>query len=267
MSEPLYKLKELVTFKENAPICVQTLGQFTVWRNNEKITTKEWGREKTIQLLQYLISNRRRHSLHKEKIMDHLWEEGDDRDFKVALHGVNKALEPNRPSRTEATYIIRQGVSYQLNLEKIWIDVEVLEKYIIIGNEYFGKDNSIAKEAYKLAIELYDGIYLPNRIYEDWSSEEREKIQLLVLGAYIALAEILLKENPLESIRLAQNAISIDPTWEDAYRLQMHAYLAKGNRPQAIKAYQKCVSILDEEYGIQPLPETKKLIREIEEIS
>ena len=128
---------------------------------------------------------------------------------------------------TEASYIIRQGVSYQRNLEKIWIDVEVLEKYIIIGNEYFGNDNKVAKEAYKLALELYDGIYLPNRIYEDWSSEEREKIQLLVLGAYISLAEILLKENPLESIRLAQNAISIDPTWEDAYRLQMNAYLAK----------------------------------------
>lgn len=267
MSDPIYKLQELTSFKESAPIRIQTLGQFTVWRNNEKIDAKHWGRDKTIQLLQYLISNRRRHSLHKEKIMDHLWEDGDDRDFKVALHGVNKALEPNRPSRTEASYIIRQGVSYHLNLEKIWIDVEVLEKYIIIGNEYFGTDNKIAKKAFKLAIELYDGIYLPNRIYEDWSSEEREKIQLLVLGAYIALAEILLKENPLESIRLAQFAISIDPTWEDAYRLQMHAYLAKGNRPQAIKAYKNCVSILDKEYGIEPLPETKKLIREIEEIS
>ena len=266
MSEPNNTIQELASFKENAEIRIQTLGQFTVWRNNEKIESKEWGRDKTIQLLQYFISNRRRNSLHKEKIMDHLWDDGDDRDFKVALHGINKVLEPNRPSRTEAIYIIRQGVSYHLNLEKIWIDVEVLEKYVIIGNEYFGTDNSIAKKAYKLALELYDGIYLPNRVFEDWSSEEREKIQLLVLGAYIALAEILLKENPLESIRLAQNAISIDPTWEDAYRLQMHAYLAKGNRPQAIKTYQKCVSILDEEYGIDPLPETKKLIREIEEI-
>ena len=217
MSEPLYKLQELTSFKESAPIRIQTLGQFTVWRNNEKIDAKQWGRDKTVQLLQYFISNRRRHSLHKEKIMDHLWEDGDDRDFKVALHGVNKALEPNRPSRTEASYIIRQGVSYHLNLEKIWIDVEVLEKYIIIGNEYFGNNNRIAKEAYKLAIELYDGIYLPNRIYEDWSSEEREKIQLLVLGAYISLAEILLKENPLESIRLAQNAISIDPALMTAF--------------------------------------------------
>lgn len=261
------ELQQLIHFYDKAEIRIQTLGQFNVWRNGEKVEAKQWGRDKTIQLLQYLISNRQRHALHKEKIMDHLWDEGDDRDFKVALHGVNKALEPNRPPRTEPKYLVRQGQSYQLDLDRVWIDAEALEQFVIIGNEYYGTENQIAKEAYKRAIDLYKGIYLPNRIYEDWSSEEREKIQLLILGAYITLAEIILNENPLESIRLAQNALAIDPTWEDAYRIQMQAYLAKGNRPQAIKAYNKCVDILDEEYGIVPLPETKKLIQEIEEIS
>ncbi len=261
------ELQELKDFYERAELRIQTLGQFNVWRNGEKIAAKQWGRDKTVQLLQYLISNRKRHALHKEKIMDHLWDEGDDRDFKVALHGVNKALEPDRPPRTEPKYLIRQGLSYQLDIERVWIDADALEKLIIIGNEFLGTEVAIAKEAYKSAIDLYKGMYLPNRIYEDWSSEERERIQLLILGAYITLAEITLDENPLESIRLCQNALAIDPTWEDAYRIQMQAYLAKGNRPQAIKAYQKCVDILDEEYGIDPLPETKKLIKEIEEIS
>ncbi len=261
------ELQELKDFYDKAEIRIQTLGQFNVLRSGEKIDTKQWGRDKTIQLLQYLISNRQRHALHKEKIMDHLWDEGDDRDFKVAMHGINKALEPDRPPRTEPKYLVRQGLSYQLDMDQVWIDAEAVEKYVIVGNESYGSDNSIAKEAYKKAIDLYKGVYLPNRIYEDWSSEEREKIQLLILGAYITLAEIILNENPLESIRLAQNALAIDPAWEDAYRIQMQAYLAKGNRPQAIKAYQKCVDILDEEYGIDPLPETKKLIREIEEIS
>jgi len=266
MSHLQNKLLELKQFRENAKIRIQTLGQFNLWRENEKVDSKQWGRDKTVQLLQYLISNRQRHALHKESIMEHLWEEGDDRDFKVALHGVNKVLEPNRPSRTEPSFVIRQGVSYQLDLDKIWIDVEALEQYIIIGNEAYGDDIDISKEAYKSAIALYQGVYLPNRIFEDWSSEEREKIQILILGAYVILAEILLNENPLESIRLAQCAIAIDKTWEDAYRLQMQAYLIKGNRPQAIKAYQKCADVLDEEYGIDPLPATKKVLQEIESI-
>jgi len=267
MSELQERINKLKLFKERAPIRIQTLGQFRLWRNNIKVKSKEWSRDKTVQLLQYLVSNRNRNALHKEKIMDHLWEDGDDRDFKVALHGINKVLEPKRASRVEPKYIIRQGVTYKLNNEEIWIDVEALEKYIIIGNEAFELNNKISKEAYKNAIEIYQGIYLPNRVYEDWSTEEREKIQILILGAYITLAEILLAEKPIESIRLAQSALFIDPTWEDAYRIQMQAYILKGNRPQAIKTYQKCVAVLEEEYGIEPLPETKKLIKEIEEIN
>lgn len=266
MAEFSEKLTERNNFKKEAPIRIHTLGQFSVVRNDEKLSSKEFGRDKTIQLLQYLISNRLRHALHKEKIMDNLWEDWNDRDFKVALHGINKALEPDRPSRTEPQFIVRQGVSYQLDITKVWVDVDALEKYIIIGNEAFQEDNKIAKEAYKNAIDLYQGVYLPNRIYEDWSSEEREKSQLLILGAYITLAEIVLEENPMESVRLAQSALAIDNTWEDAYRLQMRAYLAKGNRPQAIKTYMKCEVILEEEYGIAPLPETKNLLKEIEAI-
>jgi two-component SAPR family response regulator len=267
MSDLLQELQQLDNFQKNASIRIETLGNFRAWRHQQKIQNKEWGRDKTIQLLQYLISYRQRNALHKEKIMDNLWEDWNDRDFKVALHGINKVLEPNRPSRTEPEFIVRQGVSYQIDLEKVWIDVEALEKYVIIGNQSFGTDNNIAKKAYQNAIELYKGSYLPNRIYEDWTSEEREKSQLLILSAYITLAEILVNENPLESIRLAQNALNIDAAWEDAYRIQMRAYITKGNRPQAIKTYMKCEVILEEEYGISPLPQTKKLLKEIEEIS
>ena len=262
--------KELTGYKKfqlEAPIRFQTLGQFVLWRNGEKVSTKDWGRDKTVQLIQYLISYRNRHALHKEHIMDHLWEEGDDRDFKVALHGVNKVLEPNRPSRTEAIYVERQGVTYQLNLDLVWIDVEAIENYIIIGNKALAEYPKIAQEAYQNAIELYQGVYLPNRIYEDWSSEEREKIQVLILGALVNLAELLVPSNPMESIRLAQEAIAIDKTWEDAYRIQMSAYIERGNRPQALKAYQKCADVLEEEYGIDPLPATKALLKAIEAIA
>lgn len=264
MSELQEQFQQLQTFQKEGPIRFQTLGNFVLWRDGEKLNSKVWGRDKTVQLIQYLISYRQRNALHKEHIMEHIWEEGDDRDFKVALHGVNKALEPDRPSRTEPVYVQRQGITYQLDLEKVWIDVEAIEQYIALGNEALAEDEALAKKTFKAAINLYLGMYLPNRIFEDWSSEEREKIQILILGAYVTLAELILEENPMEAVRLAQHAIAIDATWEDAYRLQMSAYIAKGNRPHAIKAYQKCADVLEEEYGIDPLPETKALLREIE---
>jgi len=72
-----------------------------------------------------------------------------------------------------------------------------------------------------------------------------------------------LKKNPNESIRLAQNALIIDNCWESAYRILMKAYLKNGNRPQAIKTYNTCTNVLEEAYGIKPLPATKQLMDEI----
>lgn len=267
MSELLKDFNLLEDFKNNAEIRIKTLGSFSVVRNETIIDSKDWGRDKTLQLLQYFISSRKKNALHKEQIMDNLWQDWNDRDFKVALHGINKVFEPERPSRTEPKYIIRQGLSYKIDLSKVWIDVEALEKYVIIGNKSINQNLDLSKKAYQNAIDLYKGSFLPNRIFEDWTSEEREKTQLLILNTYITLAEILIEENPLESIRLAQNAINIDATWEDAYRIQMKAYIKKGNRPQAIKTFMKCEIVLEEEYGISPLPETKKLLQEIESIS
>lgn len=261
------RLKRATSFQETAKIKFQTLGQFVLWRDGEKIDTKVWGRDKTLQLIQYLISYRRKRGLHKEQIMDHLWEEADDRDFKVALHGINKVLEPSRAARTEPAYVQRQGSSYQLNLALVWIDVAAIDDFIQMGNEALESYPALALEAYKKAANLYEGSYLPNRIYEDWSSEERERTRILILGALVNLAELLISSNPMESVRLTQQAIEIEKTWEDAYRIQMEAYLTKGNRPQAIKTYQTCVKVLREEYDIEPLPATKYLMKEIENLN
>ncbi|HFA49341.1 MAG TPA: transcriptional regulator [Bacteroidetes bacterium] len=257
------KIASLKKKRENAAIQVQTLGSFQVWRNGEKVTSKEWGRDKTVQLFQFLVTSRHRNALHKEQIIDRLWDEAGDQNFKVAMHGLNKVLEPNRKSRSDARFIIRQGLTYQLNLEEMWIDADALEQYSALGNQCLADEPEAAIAAYRAAVALLHGAYLPNRLYEDWSSAEREHLQVLALGTTITLGELLLDKNPLESIRLAQQALLIDPTWEDAYRLEMLAYLKKGNRPMAIKTYRQCEKILQKEFGIPPLPATKKLMKEI----
>lgn len=260
-------LQSIIEARETCPIKVQTLGGFQLWVEDHSIKPKEWRRDIALQLFQFLITARHRRGLHKETIMDRVWEEADtktgEQNFKAALHGINKVLEPNRQSRTESQYIIRQGQTYQLNLEAFWIDVDAIEELIAYGNNVLDEEPKVAQQAYRQAIELYQGIYLPNRVYKDWSCEQRERIQMLVLGTIILLSERLVNQNPLESIRLTEQALIIDAAWEDAYKIQMQAYLKKGNRPMAIKAYQRCVDILDKEFGLEPLPDTKKLYQSI----
>lgn len=260
------RLAEIKEKKTTARIHVQTLGNFQVWRDGVAVAPKEWGRSKTVELFEFFVTSRNRKALHKEQILDRLWEEdidSGDAYFKVALHGINKVLEPSRKSHSDTHYITRQGLAYQLNTAAIWIDADVLEAYIALGNQYLHQQPDWAQMAFREAIELHKGVYLPDRLYEDWPCDERERLQVITLGAIVNLSELTLPDNPMESVRLAQQALLIDATWEDAYRIQMEAYFLKGNRPMAIKTYQQCEKVLKQEFGITPLPETKKLYQKI----
>jgi two-component SAPR family response regulator len=266
MSNFEQQLQHLSDKYASAPIRVQTLGGFEVWKDGRLLTSKDWGRDKAVQLFQFFVTARHRKALLKEQILDRLWEEDletGDPIFKVALHSINKALEPDKKSHAEARYIQRFGATYKLNTDDIWIDADALETYITIGNQSLTSHPELAKQAYRQAVDLLRGGYLPDRIYEDWSCDERERLQVLSLNVLVELAELLLKDNPFESIRLSQQALLIDAAWEEAYRIQMAAYFLKGNRPMAIKTYQVCEKVLEEEMGIKPLPETRRLYRDI----
>ena len=257
--------------KEKASLFIETLGYFQVASKEEIIPDNQWKRDIAVQLFQFFLTIRNQRALHKEQIIYQLWgdvsKEAGSRNFKTALHNILKVIEPNKPSRSPSQYIIRQGLSYRLNKEEIWLDIDCLDDLIVLGNQELHQTPELAAVAYQNAVELYQGIYLPNRIYEDWAAEERERIQVLVLGAMMTLAKLKLEENPMESIRLAKRTLSIDTTWEEAYRIQMEAYMKTGNRPLAVRAYRQCQQILQKEFEMDPLPETKALFRRISEVA
>ncbi len=249
-----------------AALRVQTLGGFCVWLDGMEIEPTAWGREKALHLFQFLVTTRRR-PLHKEQIVDSLWPDLDaataDRDFKVVLNAVNKALEPERAPRATPRFIRRHGLAYGLALDEIWIDADAFEAHLAAGNEALPRQVDAAIEQYQAAAALYKGAYLPERQYEDWTSAERERLETLALGMLTTLAGLLVERNPLESIRLTQRVLLLDAAWEEAYRVQMRAYQAQGNRPLALRTYRQCVEALEREFGIGPLPETQALYEEI----
>ena len=249
----------------DAALQIQTLGSFRLWRDGVEIEPAAWSREKALHLFQFFVSARRRTAqLHKEQIIDRLWpelgaEEGD-RDFKVALNTIYKVLEPKRKPRTESRFIQRQGLVYGLNLAEAWVDADVFEDAVARGNRALSENAQPAIRYYQQALDLYTGDYLPERCYEDWTSAERERLHLLALGTMTTLASLLIEQNPLESIRLTQHVLTVDPVWEEAYRVQIQAYLGQGNRPLALRTYQHCVEMLERELGVDPLPETQQLV-------
>ncbi|MBN1955954.1 MAG: transcriptional regulator [Anaerolineae bacterium] len=241
---------------------VQTMGGFRVWRDGVEVEPAAWRREKAIYLFQFLVTVRGRY-LHKEQIIDRLWPEMDveagDRDFRVALNAVHRALEPQRPPRAEPRFVQRHDLAYGLDVESVRVDADAFEAQVITANQALPHAEETAIERYQAALDLYRGDYLPERRYEDWSSAERERLQMIALTTMTTLARLLVERNPPESIRLAQRVLATDPVWEDAYRVQMAAYMAQGNRPLTLRTYHQCVEVLEREFGVEPLPETQAL--------
>ena len=247
-----------------APLSVQTLGSFAVWRGAERLPDTAWSREKAAQVFQYFVTFPR--LTDKERIAEDLWTTLDadqaDRDFKVAMNALNDALEPERPARTNAVYLTRQGSSYGLSSEaEIELDFVKFEQQLLEASRETNSDKAV--ELYRQGLSFYKGDFLPNRLSEDWTAATRERLSALYLTGATGLARLLLKqENYVEVDLWCTRVIGADGLWEEAYRLLMRSHVQRGNRPLAVKTYRELAAKLDKELGLEPMQETRALYEE-----
>lgn len=252
----------------NNTLRVQTLGMFRVWINGEPLPGTVWKREKAQRLFQFFITamlNDSHPVLPKERIVAELWPTLDepraDRDFKVALNALNDALEPDRSARSLSSYVVRYGLAYGLDPDAgIHIDADEFRRGLKAAARLEANDVDAAIEAYRDAIDRYAGDYLPDALYEDWASLERERLQTLYLSGAMRLAALLLQRDGYqEAVHLCQSVLALDRYWEEAYRLMMLSHAMRGNRPLAVRAYEQCRAALDEGLGLEPMRETVDL--------
>jgi len=101
--------------------------------------------------------------------------------------------------------------------------------------------------------------------YSDWLAAQRERFHALILDAYWReLDRLEAQRDFVTGSALALRLLSFDSLSEEAYRRHMRlAYLA-GDRASALKAYERCVTVLRRELGAEPHPDTRALARHIE---
>ncbi|HRA55695.1 MAG TPA: BTAD domain-containing putative transcriptional regulator [Thermoflexales bacterium] len=254
---------------------VQTLGAFRTWRGEQEIEPREWQRDKARQLFQLFLTARGQ-PLQREAITERLWpslsQEAAQRDFKVALNAMYKALEPARPADAPSAYIARDGTAYWLREEAdLVIDALTFERdcetalsrldVIAMGGPAF----TSAIEALETALAAYRGEYLPEALYDDWARAQRERLLALYLrGSERLAAARLVLGQPDAALRLCEAIVARDPCWEGAYRLMMAAQAALGNRAQALRAYQRCADALRAELNVAPSPATEAVRARVE---
>jgi ATP/maltotriose-dependent transcriptional regulator MalT len=236
---------------------VQTLGAFVVWRGAEVVAPHEWRRDKARQLFQLLLTRRKR-LLERDQIVELLWPgldaETAERDFKVALSTLYRVLEPALPARAPSAYVLREGTLYGLRPgADLLLDVVQFEQAVGEGDRLARQKDEAFIERYQSSLALYGGDFLQDYPYDEWCSEERERLLGLWLHAADRLAGALAERRRWqETVDVCQAILQRDECWEQAYRLLMLAHARLGNRAQALRTYQRCVERLREELDVPP---------------
>ncbi|WP_164670167.1 BTAD domain-containing putative transcriptional regulator [Virgibacillus doumboii] len=243
-------------------LTIQTLGHLKVWLGNKQLETGDWQRGKAKELFELFITNRDK-LITKTEIFHTLWPDQDEKSanksFKVTLNALMKALEPNRKPREESFFIRRKDSAYGLNPDSGYkLDSILFEKGVSSGIK--ARNPKHAKELLEKTLTLYHGDYLSDIRFGDWCLAERERLQLIYLRGAEKMAQVAVRLQEFNvCVDWCEKILAIDNTWEEAYRLLMYSYYQNNNRPQAIKWYEKCAAVLDEELGIEPMEPTREM--------
>lgn len=260
---------ERLVYRPAYRLNVRTLGAFGVWRGDVEIRDRDWRSVKARQLLQLLLVERGR-MLPRDRIMDMLWPgleaEAAANNLRVTLSRLTKAIEPTRPEGAPSYYVLQQGDTYGFNVESDHhYDAADFAAAVDQGRAALARgDREEGITQLRRAISLYGGTFLPDCLYEDWSVVERERLGLLFTEASLRLGSLLLEEgHPHEAIGLAWRVLEYDQAQEEAYQLLMRAYGGLGERSTALRLYARCVQALEQELGVEPLPETVAIYEQI----
>lgn len=133
---------------------------------------------------------------------------------------------------------------------------------VAFDTDLFLKDAELATRAsLERAIALWRGPFLadvsaPEPEIEQWLSERREHFNSRYIEAMDRLAPLL---DGAARINMARRLVQTDTLREGSHRQLMEAYLASGEKAQALRHYDKLRKLLREELGVEPSPETQML--------
>jgi len=114
------------------------------------------------------------------------------------------------------------------------------------------------------ALELYRGPFMSGcqlaacPEFGAWMTSQRSQFQRLYLDTLALLISTAAdRAEYTKAIFYARHYLKVDELSEDIHRRLMMLHLLSGDRPAAIRQYHRCVTVLERELGVEPLPETR----------
>jgi DNA-binding SARP family transcriptional activator len=220
-------------------------------------------RRKIFALLAYLALAKHRQK--RETIASFLWPDLDQEHALAALRTTLSALTTVAPG----DWLDKERQTLALHHDSIWIDVIAFQTLLNDARAHRHENGALCDECSSFlnsAIKLYradfmSGFSIPeSNDYDDWLMMQREWLRREFSYGLRRLADSAGEAGDFETaLAHANQWLALDHLDESAHRMLMRLYAANGQRAAAVRQYQQCVEILDNELATPPEDETNQL--------
>jgi DNA-binding SARP family transcriptional activator len=206
----------------------------------------------------------------RERLADQFWGHLDPERSRAALNTalwrIRKLLA--KDPRSDGGQNLVTNCSEVILERAPWLDIDTLRfaesvKHLLDQHELVDSEAEAFLIGLEHAVELYTGPFLDGAD-ADWILEERERLHSL----YVRASGSLMRhygwfERYEEAIAVARRVLATDPFRESFHRDLIALLLLNGQRGEALRQHDRWTALLQQELGIGPMPETRRLAEEI----
>lgn len=253
-----------------ATIRVYTLGVFRLERRSGSewltVTDPEWNQHWVHVLLEYLLSVTGRRA-GREQIGDAIWPdlgiEHAGKRLDRAEQGLLQVFEPLRDELAPSSYLFTEsGMLLLAGQQYLWVDADAFE--FLLAQARSSNDRIDKEGLLEEALALYRGDFLPEEHTLEVTLERRGHLVRHFKGILLEIATLRIQREALsEAVDPLRKLLSMDPTHEAAVQLLLRVHTQLGQRGEALRVYKRLATALQQEYAMNPLPDTRSLYEAI----
>jgi DNA-binding SARP family transcriptional activator len=239
-------------------VAVRLFGPIEVAAGGRRLGPRDLGGPKAKQVLELLLVARG-HSVTKDRLADQLWGDALPKRAFAALENHVSVLRRHLSGVGRCRdLVVTETGGYRLAAERVDLDLDRFDERITAaGKAGTRMARELLSEAVRTAAR---GEVLEDEPYAEWAEELRRTYRARLLGVHLDAAESALAERDTTSaIDHAQAAVAIDPYAERAHRLAMLGHYAQGDPRESLAGYQRLQSLLSQDLGFEPTPQTRQV--------
>jgi DNA-binding SARP family transcriptional activator len=209
----------------------------------------------TQELLAYLAFHH--NGAHRDQITDALW---PDQPPDQGRNRLWRAVADAR-SHFGDNIIQRDGERYQLNRSEIQVDLDRLHS--LVEELEYEQDLDTRLRLLDGALNLFRAEPLAGTNFL-WADDEQRYLHAVCVNLREEAARMrLVAGKAAEALATAKPGLAVEPFNERLTCLAMQAEAALGLRSSVINRYEQLTKALDEQLGLQPAVETRRLYRQL----